>query len=257
MKKEVLDSLQQVLREQRGHFLQEFRRAEEGLDVIAEERESELEEHAQEEQSARLLTRLDDQTLHSVKEIDVALQKTLDGAYGKCEACHKPISLARLRSLPAARFCRRCAARNEVQPIAAGALSEAPVAAPLAADLNLLSDNELTEAIKEQLKEDGRIDMEELHTVCRKGAVYLSGSVPSEAEHQILLHTLTDVMGFKEIIDHLQLEALLWQTEKRTREVGPEIIQRWQEPPGTEDIVESAEEDKEFIAPGKPTPGEE
>jgi RNA polymerase-binding protein DksA len=257
MNKKQLDSFAQLLRVQRNHFLQEFRRAEQGLDVIAEERESELEEHAQEEQTARLLTRLDDQTLHAVKEIDAALQKILDGAYGKCEVCHKPISISRLRSSPAARFCRRCAARNEVQPVAVRAVSEAPAAAPVAADLNLLSDNELTEAIREHLKEDGRIDMEELHVVCRKGAVYLSGTVPSEAEHQILLQTLTDVMGVKEIIDHLQVEALLWQTEKRTREVGPEIIPRWQEPLGTEDIVESAEEDKEFVAPAKPTPSED
>jgi RNA polymerase-binding transcription factor DksA len=257
MKKEVLDSLQQLLREQRGHFLQEFRRAEQGLDVIAEERESELEEHAQEEQTARLLTRLDDQTLHAVKEIDAALQKILDGAYGKCEVCHKSISTARLRSLPATRFCRRCAGQSESPPITAGGAAETPPEGPVPADLSLLSDDELTEAIREHLKEDGRLDMEELHVVCRKGAVYLSGTVPSEAEHQILLHTLTDVMGLKEIIDHLQVETLLWQTEKRTREVGPEIIQRWQEPPGTEDIVESAEEDKEFVAPAKPTPGEE
>ncbi|MBM2804254.1 MAG: transcriptional regulator, TraR/DksA family [Deltaproteobacteria bacterium] len=257
MEKNVLDSLAQLLREQRGHFLQEFRRAEQGLDVIAEERESELEEHAQEEQTARLLTRLDDQTLHAVKEIDAALQKILDGAYGKCEACHKPIAIARLHSLPAARFCRRCAARNEVQPVAARAVSETPAAAPLPTELNLLSDNELTEAIREQLKEDGRIDLEELHVVCRKGVVYLSGVIPSKAEHQVVLQTLTDVMGLKEIVDHLAIEDLLWQTEKRTKEVGPEIIPRWQEPPSTEDIVESAEEDKEFVAPAKPTPSEE
>jgi DnaK suppressor protein len=257
MEKEILDSLQQRLRERRDHFLQEFRRTEQGLDVIAEERESELEEHAQEEQTARLLTRLDEQTLQAVKEIDAALQKILNGAYGKCEACHKPISIARLRSLPAACLCRRCAARNEVQPIAARAVSEAPAAALVAADLRLLSDNELTEEIRENLKEDGRIDTEEMHVVCRKGAVYLSGTVPSEAEHQILLHTLTDVMGFKEIVDHLQVEGLLWQTEKRAREVGPEMITRWQEPPGTEDVIESAEEDKEFVAPAKPTPSEE
>ena len=87
------------------------------MDAIAEERESELEEHAQEEQTARLLTRLDDQTLRAVKEIDAALQKILDGTYGKCEACHKPIAIARLRSLPAARFCRRCATKNESRPI--------------------------------------------------------------------------------------------------------------------------------------------
>jgi DnaK suppressor protein len=257
MNKEQLDSFAQLLREQRSHFLQEFRRAEQGLDVIAEERESELEEHAQEEQTARLLTRLDDQTLHAVKEIDAALQKILDGVYGKCEVCHKSISTARLRSLPATRFCRRCAAKSESPPITAGGAAETPPEGPVPADLSLLSDQELTEAIREHLKEDGRIDLEELHVVCRKGVVYLSGVLPSEAEHQILLQTLTDVMGLKEIVDHLAIEDLLWQTEKRTKEVGPEIIPRWQEPPGSEDIVESMEEDKEFVAPGKPTPTEE
>lgn len=258
MKKEHLDSFAQLLREQRHHFLQEFIRAEKGLDVIAEERESELEEHAQEEQTARLLARLDDQTLQAVKQIDAALQRLLDGTYGKCEGCHKSIAIARLRSLPATRFCRRCAAKSETPPVAAGGTTETPPEGPVPADLSLLSDPELTEAIKEHLKEDGRIDLEELHVVCRKGIVYLSGMLPSEAEHQIVRQTLTDVMGLEEIVDHLEIEELLWQTEKRSRkEVGPEIIPRWQEPPGSEDIVESMEEDKEFIAPAKPTPGEE
>lgn len=258
MNKELLDWFAQLLREQRNHFLQEFRRAEQGLDVIAEERESELEEHAQEEQTARLLTRLDDQTLHAVKEIDAGLQKILDGSYGKCEACHKSIAIARLRSLPAARFCRSCAGQSESPSITLGAAAETPPESPVPADLSLLSDPELTEAIKEHLKEDGRIDLEELHVVCRKGIVYLSGVLPSEVEHQILLKTLTDVMGLQAIVDHLEIEELLWQTEKRSRkEVAPEIIPRWQEPPGSEDVVESMEEDKEFIAPAKPTPSEE
>lgn len=256
MDQQVFDSFAQLLRQQRGRYLKEFRNAETGLDVIAEERESELEEHAQEEQTARLLSRLDDQTLHAVKEIDAALQRILDGTYGKCESCHKPVSLGRLQILPATRFCRACSARNQARPGVAVA-PETPSNAPVPTDLNLLSDRELVEAIREHLKEDGRIDMEELHIACRKGVVYLSGTLPSEAEHQILLQTLTDVMGFEEIVDHLETEALLWQTEKRTREVGPEITPRWQEPPPSEDIVESAEEDKDFIAPAKPTPSEE
>ena len=256
MDQQVFDSFAQLLRQQRGRYLKEFRNAETGLDVIAEERESELEEHAQEEQTARLLSRLDDQTLHAVKEIDAALQRILDGTYGKCESCHKPVSLGRLQILPATRFCRACSARNQARPGVAVA-PETPLNAPVPTDLNLLSDRELVDAIREHLKEDGRIDMEELHIACRKGVVYLSGTLPSEAEHQILLQTLTDVMGFEEIVDHLETEALLWQTEKRTREVGPEITPRWQEPPPSEDIVESAEEDKDFIAPAKPTPSEE
>jgi RNA polymerase-binding protein DksA len=120
MNEELLESLAQLLREQRKHFLREFRRAEEGLEVIAEERESELEEHAQEEQTARLLTRLDDRTLHAIQEIDAALQRILDRTYGKCEGCHRPISIARLRSLPATRFCRSCAPGSEVQSASAG-----------------------------------------------------------------------------------------------------------------------------------------
>lgn len=112
-------------------------------------------------------------------------------------------------------------------------------------------------AIREQVKEDGRIDMEELHVVCRKGVVYLSGKVPSETEHQILLHTVTDVLGFKEIVDHLGVEELLWQNDQRAREIPPEATSRWENAPLTEDIVETNEEGKEFVAPAKPTPDEQ
>ena len=257
MNKEQLASLAQLLRQQRNHFLREFRRAEQGLDAIAEERESELEEHAQEEQTARLLTRLDDQTLHAVKEIDAALQKIFDGIYGKCEGCHKSIAIARLRSLPSARCCIRCAAKNESRRSIAGGAGETQAMGAIPADLSLLSDRELIVAIKEHLAEDRRLDVEELHVACRKGVVYLSGVLPSEAEHQILVNTLTDVMGLQEIVDHLEIAELLWQSEKRTREIGPETVTRWQEPPGSEDIVESMEEDMEFVAPAKPTPNEE
>jgi hypothetical protein len=106
----------------------------------------------------------------------------------------------------------------------AGALAEEPSGGPVPADLSLLTDAELKESIREHLKEDGCIDLEELHIVCRKGVVRLSGVLPSEAEHQLLLQILTDVMGLREIVDHLEVGGLLWQTEKRTREVGPEVM---------------------------------
>jgi hypothetical protein len=123
--------------------------------------------------------------------------------------------------------------------------------------LALLTDRELIEAIQEHVKEDGRIDTEELHVVCRKGIVYLSGVLPSEAQHQILVQTLTDVMGFKEIVDHIEVEELLWENDKRTKEPAPETTTRWEESPTTEDVVESTEDGREFVAPAKPTPGEE
>jgi len=109
MDQKLLDSLTELLRKQREDFLKEFRTAEEGLEFIAKDRESELEERAQEERSARLLARLDDRTLHAVKDIDAALQRLLDGTYGVCEACGQNIAIARLRILPATRFCTECA----------------------------------------------------------------------------------------------------------------------------------------------------
>lgn len=255
MKQELLDEFAEQLRQQRSHFLREFRRAEEGLETMAAEREIELEEHAQEEQSALFLIRHDDKTLQAVKEIDAALQRIIDGTYGQCEACHRPIATARLRHLPAARHCLRCAARHEKTPGSTTAAFEAPREAPLPADLSLLSDREATEETIAHLKEDGRVDMQELQLVCRKGVVYLSGKLPSAAEHEILLHTLTDVLGFEEVVDHLDLERLLWETERRAKEALPEAPrQRWDELPSTEDIVESDEEDKEFVAPAKPIP---
>jgi RNA polymerase-binding transcription factor DksA len=257
MKKELLNSLAELLRSQRNNYLLEFRKAEAGLDSIAEERESELEEHAQEEQSARFLTRLDDRTLFAVKEIDAALERIIKASYGVCESCRKTIAVARLQSLPATRFCRRCAAQNEQPPVAIAEAPEAPSKAPIPGDLNLLSDHDMAEVIREHLKEDGRIDMEELHVVCRKGVVYVSGKLPSEAEHQILLHTLTDVLGFEEIVDHLDVEELLWQSDQRARELVPEVTARWEDSPGNEDIVETNEEGKEFVAPAKPTPDEQ
>jgi RNA polymerase-binding transcription factor len=256
MKNEVLHALETLLREKRNQFLREFRKAEEGLDAIAEERESELEEHAQEEQSARFLTRLDDRTLFTVKEIDGALERIIKGAYGVCESCRQDIPIARLRALPAARYCASCAARSEAQPVSGGATALAP-AARIPADLALLDDRELAESIREHLKEDSRIDLQELHFVCREGIVHLSGKLPSEAEHQVLLHTLTDVLGFTEIDDRLDIEELLWETERRTRELPMEEPKRWEDSPGTEDIVESNEEGTEFIAPAKPTPEEQ
>jgi DnaK suppressor protein len=257
MKKEILNSFVDLLRSQRQNYLQEFRKTEAGLDSISEERESELEEHAQEEQSARFLARLDDRTLFAVKEIDAALERIIKGVYGVCESCRMTIAVARLRALPATRFCRKCAAKNEKPSVAAAEEPETPLAASIPGDLNLLGDQDIAETIREHVKEDGRIDMEELHVICRKGVIYLSGKVPSEAEHQILLHTLTDVLGFKEIVDHLDVEELLWQTERRARETAPELTQRWEDSPGTEDVVETNEEGREFVAPAKPPPDEQ
>jgi hypothetical protein len=159
--------------------------------------------------------------------------------------------------MPATRYCTDCEALNEKQTPPPSLEAESPVPATVPADLSLLDDDELTIAIREHLKEDGRVDTDELRIVCRDGAVHLSGVLPSESEHQLLLQIVTDVLGLKEIVDRIQLEELVWERESRTREAPPEVLPPGQETPGTEDIVESSEEGKEFTAPANPTPEEE
>jgi RNA polymerase-binding transcription factor len=115
MNKKTAESFEQLLRNQRNALLQKFKRVEEDLGSIAEDRESELEECAQEERSARLLASLDDRTVNAVREIDDALARLADGTYGICEGCDEKIPPARLRVLPATRFCTQCSGKEEIK----------------------------------------------------------------------------------------------------------------------------------------------
>ncbi len=88
-----------ALRRKRAALLKEFLDAEADLRSIAEEREAGLEEWAQGERAARILSRLDDRSLREMQEIHAALQRMIDGTYGKCPDCGRAIPLARLRAV--------------------------------------------------------------------------------------------------------------------------------------------------------------
>jgi DnaK suppressor protein len=154
MDKKTIESLTHLLHKQRQHFLGEFRRAEEHLGLIAEERESEIEERAQEERSARLLASLDDRTLFAVREIDAALQRLLDGSYAHCETCRKRILIARLRALPATRFCKNCAGQRETGALRSPEEGIAETGAQPPDRLALLDETEWAKAIGEQPVEE-------------------------------------------------------------------------------------------------------
>ncbi len=255
MDKTLLDVLARMLQKQRKVYLAEFKEAESTLRFIAEERESEIEESAQGEKAARFASRLDDHTIRLVEEIDAALARIEVGIYGKCQRCGKPIAIARLRSLPATRYCVRCAGESEKIPVETGAEIGHRVEPP--EDLSLLSGAELEAAIHERIKDDARVDTEELRIFCRQGVVYLYGTLPSEKEHKVLIEILTDVLGLKDVVDRIGVDELLWEREERSkREKAGETLPG-EEPQGTEDIVEMAEEGKEFSPPDRPIPEEE
>ncbi|HEX5730431.1 TraR/DksA family transcriptional regulator [Microbacterium sp.] len=45
-------------------------------------------------------------------ELDAALARVVDGTYGLCESCGRPIPLERLQLLPAATLCVPCAGKR-------------------------------------------------------------------------------------------------------------------------------------------------
>jgi RNA polymerase-binding protein DksA len=257
MDERAIKAFRRVLLQQRQLLFQEVSNVETDLQQIAEDRESELEEAAQEDRAARVLARLDERAKRELQEIERALFRIEVKKYGLCEGCGEPIPRGRLAALPATPYCRSCAERVEKgEPISAE-VEEAPRSGPVPADYSLLTGRELEEAIRERVREDDRVDMDELRIVCRRGVVYLDGSIPSETQRQILSRTITDVMGLSEIVNRLQVKEILWErADRHQKPVAPEP-RPWEETYGTEDVTESHEEGVDFVPPSEPGPEEE
>jgi RNA polymerase-binding transcription factor DksA len=245
------------LREQREAILRRIAETEEEIGLIRDLRETELEERAQEDRLVRLLSRLDDRGRREIEAIDRALQRLREGRYGLCLSCGHAIPASRLRILPATELCRDCAEERE-RNLRTGRTEEMPRHHPgeVPGDLAVLDDAERGQALRQLVREDGRVDTEDLRIVVRHGIVHLRGSLPSEAEHQILLGLVKDVAGFEEVEDLLEIQGLSWQ---RDEEAEPE--------PGTRELPASSAEAGEDVAPSErgvdweppavPTPEEE
>lgn len=250
-----IEAFRRMLMNQREVLFREVEHVEADLGAIGAERESELEEAAQDERLARLLARLDQRGKAELEGIDGALARIKLGTYGRCQGCDKPIARGRLAALPATPYCRDCAERVERgRPLEA---EEGPRFGAVPPDYRLLTERELEEAIRDLVREDARVDLEELRIVCRHGVVYLDGSIPSEGEHQILLHTITDVMGLSEIVDRLQVKEILWERDDRSKAEVAIERQPWEDRDGTEDVTEAHDGGVDFTPPAGPGPDEE
>lgn len=173
------------------------------------EPEKELVETASKETMSRGMEQRSESIQTEIRNIDIALTKMEEGGYGRCEACRRPIKLKRLRAIPWTRCCVQCADMRETftpggvrsQIVETGAVP--------------LTDEEILEAIQDELQSDGRVDIEELEIACEDGVVYLEGVLPSEAKHQILLEILNDVLDFNEVVDDISIDRQLWERIER------------------------------------------
>ena len=53
------------------------------------------------------------QTMHSLKQVELALKRIKDGDFGFCTECGEPVSFARLQVQPFARLCLDCQSAQE------------------------------------------------------------------------------------------------------------------------------------------------
>lgn len=221
-----------------------------------EERDIELEEEAQKAGLTSHYNQLDQRRQEELEEIDLALCRMAAGSYGICENCQKLISLKRLGALPATRLCRECAHKFKEGQRKLPPAWEAISCAELPDEYQNLSNAELRMLILDHLRNEGRIDLEELDISCRCGVVYLEGVVPSKGEHGILSRILTDAMGFTSIIDHLQITELIWEREDRAPGRTPFAPSADVEEI-SDDVFESQEKGIPYIFPDRPPPEEE
>jgi RNA polymerase-binding protein DksA len=253
METKLRDEVEQILRRRRADLLRNAGACETALRGIAEERESELEEGAQEWQLDRVLSRLDDREREEITQINAALDRIADGTYGRCTRCDEAIGIDRLAALPETALCVRCA--GALERAHATAASIRPNAGAIPPDLALLADGEMEALLREAVESDERIDHEELRISFRDGVVHLEGVLPSESQHAMVRRLVEDVLGFREVVDRLRIDETPWERPDRSKPARrrPNGF----EPGGTDDVFESAEEGIPFTPADRPPAEEE
>jgi DnaK suppressor protein len=103
-----LAHLKELLLKQRREILDRLHGLESDWQALSE-RDIEGEEEAQKVALASIFDQLEGRERQELEDIELALTKMVGSTYGICEKCRKPLALARLEVLPAARFCRKCA----------------------------------------------------------------------------------------------------------------------------------------------------
>jgi DnaK suppressor protein len=205
-KQEVL-FLRNMLLESRSSILERVRRLAEAWQEL-EEPAIELEEEAQKASITKPYDKLDENGKIEIEQIDLALIKMSLGDYGVCESCGDDIAPKRLHAIPWARLCVECARDYEKQHRSLPQVYETVTSGKVPDEYQGLANEQIVHLIYERLQTDERIDTEELRIFFRKGVVFLEGTIESEAEHDLILQTLADSMGFSSIVDRIEINEL-------------------------------------------------
>jgi len=116
MNKRKLASLRKALTAQRDELLKQVLEQDDGIDELRDDQPADPLDMAGNTSSLELMTALGNHERAELEEIDSALEKMDQGAYGQCEDCEEQIAQARLEAIPTARLCVGCKSKQERNP---------------------------------------------------------------------------------------------------------------------------------------------
>jgi RNA polymerase-binding transcription factor DksA len=158
--------------------------------------------------------------------------------YGICISCGDNISWKRLQAVPWTPLCIDCAGGG-VEPRRAQP-EEADDDEPGTDDE--AGDNRIREQVLENLSRDGRVELDELQVECRDGTIHLTGALPDEKSHEILISILSDDLGMEQIEDSTRLDPAPWTDEDE--EEADEVVEKTED----EVILQGKDEEEEAYA---------
>lgn len=214
IRKETMDKAREHLLAQREILREQRRDVQESNEWLSQPR-VEFEERAQQEKMQQGLEGQDRRSRDQLYAVNMALQRIEADTFGICQQCGAEISEKRLLAIPWTSQCVECAAENQgQQPGISGENMRG--GQPLNESFQGLADEELCAAIREYLRHDGRVELDDLELHCHGQKVILSGALPGRNRMELLRQTLEDLFGVHEIETNVHVDPEAWQRGDRT-----------------------------------------
>lgn len=217
------DEFMHIIRDRLITRREELRAEREDIDrrrKVLHEPEVEMEEQAQKEKTALKLEQQDQRTRDELKLVNDALVRIESGVFGVCEKCGEDIDEKRLDAIPWAKTCMGCAEGEPAEP--AGPRAAEPQYAPLPPEYQGMTDEELANAVVEELTNDGRVETADLNVKARNGVVILDGDLPSNRKREVLIEVVHDIMGLTAYEDNTRIDRGAFQRRDRTDDMSAE-----------------------------------
>jgi DnaK suppressor protein len=106
------EAIRKQLLELRDNYNQRIKSIDEDVHHKSEPVEKDFAEQATQRENDDVLNSLNDEARQTIIQINRALLRLEDGSYGNCASCGQPISVDRLRAVPFAELCIKCASAS-------------------------------------------------------------------------------------------------------------------------------------------------